>query len=244
MNSASYESTYRRSGFAMTALLVLLLALGAAAFAIIRYTGGGPTMMLLLLVAVCCFMLGLLVVFLVDFRVHRWTIKGDGLHIEERPKVPFAGLRREVRLAYSDLAALRRLQGLEAQLEIVTHDGRPYRLAQVPRSRDISVPASLESFAAAIRAAALRAGHELPETTEGLSFWNRSFGLFLLAVMLTASLALAALVAMGLLQGYFRRRGGEFAIAAFMLPFGAGYLLYRSFRRRRAVLAGRADGPR
>jgi hypothetical protein len=55
-------------------------------------------------------------------------------------------------------------------------------------------------------------------------------------VMFLASLALAALVALAFSQGYFRRRGGEFAIAAFLLPVGAAYLLYNAVRRRRSVL--------
>ena len=91
--------------------------------------------------------------------------------------------------------------------------------------------------------AAARAGHRLPEMAEGLSFWNAAPGLFLLAVMMAASLLLSAAVAWAFVEGLTLdpgTRGTESAAIVLLLPVGVGYLLRKCWRRRQAVLAALA----
>jgi hypothetical protein len=57
--------------------------------------------------------------------------------------------------------------------------------------------------------------------------------------MFAISLAIAIAVAFALWDGLrsTQSRQGEMAAILLLLPFGAGYLLWKSIRRRRAVLA-------
>ena len=73
--------------------------------------------------------------------------------------------------------------------------------------------------------------------TDGLGFWNRPPGLAMLGIALLASLALAALALWGLWQGSIVRvRTHEAAAFLVVLPIGVGWILRRSWQRRRAVM--------
>jgi hypothetical protein len=128
-------------------------------------------------------------------------------------------------------------------IEIATRSGRIYRLPQsLPSRKRLSIPprtADFDRFAEAIRSAAKEAGHALPEISEGLSFWNTLTGLILLAAMFALSLLLAGVTLWALWNGFttHQTRGGEMMAIVLLLPFGAGYLVLRSLRRRRAVLS-------
>ena len=62
-------------------------------------------------------------------------------------------------------------------------------------------------------------------------------GLTLLGIMLLASLALAAIALWGLWEGAtVRSRGGEAVAILVLLPVGVGWILRRSWQRRRSVL--------
>jgi len=181
---------------------------------------------------------------LMAFRMHRWTIEAQGVRVDERPKVPLAGFRRRALVRFEDIAALSRVtSGLDSLIEITTRRGASYRLAPTytpnPKGIGIPDPAGLENFAAAIQAAAQRAGIPLPPTGEALSMWNKPVGLALQVLMFLIALAFAVGAGLTLLDGGAvtpRPRAGEMYAIALLLPVGAGYLLYRSLQRRKAVL--------
>jgi hypothetical protein len=81
------------------------------------------------------------------------------------------------------------------------------------------------------------AGVVAPPVTDGLGFWNRPAGLTVQSIALLASLALAAVVLRGLWEGEIRRvRTHDDAALPVVLPICIGWLLRRSWQRRRAVL--------
>jgi hypothetical protein len=240
----TYESIYRRSEVAIPALLLIVAAIFAMITAVVRIPLDGDTVMAFLPFAVGGVLLAIVFVGLSAFRVHRWTLEPSGVRIEERPKFPMTGMRRSTALAFSDIAALRRVQsGFDVQIELEAKDGRHFRIAQEyrhvsPAALGVPDPAKLDALDAAIRAAAAAGGHVLPER-EGLSFWNGSIGLGIQTILLLCALAIAGLVMWTLFDGTpprARPRMGEAEAIALLLPAGAAYLLYRSLKRRRAVL--------
>ena len=85
---------------------------------------------------------------------------------------------------------------------------------------------------------AAEAGHALPAMSEGLSFWNSAPGLAFLTIIFAISLVISGAVAWALWEGMTvspRARGGEALAILLLLPFGAGYLLRRSWKRRTTV---------
>lgn len=243
VNPAIYESLYRRTAFALTSICILVAALLISVVAAARFIKDGNTSLLVILYSVGTIVVLVIIVAVAAFRVHRWTIEDGGVRIEEKPKVPFTGLRRRIFIAFSDIAALRNVEsGLDVVVEIAARDGRIFRLMQVIRPQASSAgPAtvpSLEAFAAEISQAAARAGYAPPPITEGLSFWNRLPGLGVIVVMLIFSLAIATAAAWALWDGglQVRARGGETTAIAILLPVGVGYLFYKSLKRRRRVL--------
>ena len=97
--------------------------------------------------------------------------------------------------------------------------------------------AELAAFATRIQAAIIASGRVAPPIREGLGFWNRPAGLMLLGLCLALTLPLAVAGVMSLGEGSAVGRSGQGAALAILLPVGAGWLLLRSWRRRRAVLA-------
>lgn len=225
-DTARIEAIHRQTEMALPALVCLLAIMGGGIFAALTFLDGpaAGTAMLWLLGAVFA---GVLIVFAAAYRVHSWTIQADGILIDERPRIPLAGFRRRATVSFSDIAAVQAVEsGFDQLSQIVTRAGATYRIpdaAVAERVRDI----------------ARRAGFTLPATSQALSFWNRPVGLGFLLVMLLVSLAIALLVGWALLDGGLpvRPRSGEFAAIAILLPFGAGYAIYKALRRRRAVLA-------
>ena len=81
------------------------------------------------------------------------------------------------------------------------------------------------------------AGRAAPPVADALGFWNRPTGLTLLGIVLLASLALAFIALWGLWEGAtVRHRGGEAVAILVLLPVGVGWILRRSWQRRRTVL--------
>jgi hypothetical protein len=246
MSESFYQSTYRRSEMAMPALLGIMALIIVLAIVAVRVPLDGNTIVAFLPFVAGGIVFAIVFVGMAAFRVHRWTIEPNGIRIEERPRVPLTGFRSSVNLPFSEIAALRRVQsGFDIQLEIVTREGKLFRLAQLFRpgvraGLNLPDPESLEKFGSSIHSAALAAGSELPATGEGLSFWNKPVGVVLLAIMFVISLAIAALTLWGLWEGMpVRPRMGEAAGIAILLPFGAAYLFFKSLKRRRAVMARR-----
>lgn len=214
---------------------------------VVLYGPGGNVTLDLLGGIAGCTVAGVIVVALAAFRVHRWTIEESGVRIEERPKVPLCGLKRRAFVPFSEIAALSRVaSGFDLLIEITTRRATRYRLPRkyMPQLSGIGIPQTeaLEAFAAAIHAAAAKSGHTLPPTAEALSMWNRPFGIGLQVLMFLFALAIAIAAAATLFGGGAgpRPRVGESYAIAILLPVGAGYMLYRSIKRRRAVLRGRA----
>lgn len=239
-----YQATYRRTERALPLLLAVMAIMAGGVAVIILYVDGRNLETMVFSLAGIT-VVSLFAVLANTFRVHRWTVEPEGVHVHERPKVPLTGLPRRVVIAFPAIAALRRIEsGFDYLIEIVTRDGKRYRMPQAMVANPSGLPsadpeANLDVFAASIRAAAERAGCRLPAATEGLSFWNSVAGLVLLLIMFVLSLAIAGAVAWALWDGLrtTQSRQGQVAAILLLLPFGAGYLLLKSIRRRRAVLA-------
>jgi hypothetical protein len=233
MSTPAYECTYRHVAFVIASLCVLVVGMIAAIAAAANFIEDGNTSLSVMLYALGTVVVLIIIVAVSGYATHRWTIEPAGIRIEEKPKVPFMGLSRRRTLAFADIAALRHTESaLDIIIEIAARDGAVYRLmANGAASQD------LQAFAGAIAQASAKAGHTPPAMTEGLSFWNRVPGLILLTVMLIFALAIAVAAAWALFDGgASTTRSAEYAVLAILLPFGAGYLLYKSITRRWRVL--------
>jgi hypothetical protein len=248
----AYESGFRRKGFALASLGILLLVLFAViAFALVFIEDGNDALPVILSAAGLV-VAGIFFVLAAAFRVHRWTIETGGLRIEERPKVPLTGRRRQAFVQFRDIVALRHLEsGFDRMVELVARNGETYHLmqAQPPIRLQGQAPmpqAPIEGFLAELSRAVAAAAPDAPGTpvVEALSFWNRTPGLIAIMVMFVISLGIAGATLWALFGGglEYRARQGE-AIAIFLLlPFGVGYLFWKSLQRRRRVLGALAGG--
>lgn len=233
-----YQATYHRSEFAIPALLIIALSMiGAVWLALTRFEGNAFVSATLWILGVSILLIAF--VFANCFRVHRWTVAGDGLHIAERPKVPFTGLRRTANLAWAEIGGVHRIESdFGRQIELVTRDGRQFRMPQAMISGvGIDPSAPLGDLLAYIERVAEASGASLGKTTEGLSFWNRLPGLFMQSIFFVISLALAGAAVLMIFDGEIvdGRRSGEGTAIALILPVAAGWRLWKSLRRRREV---------
>ena len=240
-----YTAGYRNSAIVVPALLLILaLFFGLLAWAITRLAtddllivlagGAGATIVALITVGVTA------------LRVHCWEIEAAGLRIDERPRFAFAGFVNSAFAPWADIVALRRIEsGLVRQIEIELLGGKVHRMSQALLQDELGrriIPdhAGLDALAAAISARLAAAGVAAAQAQEALSFWNRLPGLALLGVMFVASLAIAGagLAAMAGGGSYYGAvmKGAAFI---FLLPLGAGYVIYKSVKRRLRVRKGR-----
>lgn len=241
----AYEAAYRRAVLVLVVVLLVLSGGAAGLVGVFMFARDSDTILL----AVVGITGGAIVVMigssLAALRVHRWVLAADGLHIEERPKVPLTGLRTRVVVPFGEITALRRVEsGTEVLIELVARNGAVYRMAQAlmaDAQGRLSVPdvAGLEALAATIRDRIGAAGVVAPMVVEGLSFWNRSSGLTLLGALFVISLLIAGAVGFAMWEGS-DVHGAELKGAAFLLalPVGVGYLIVRAIRRRERVLQG------
>ena len=175
-------------------------------------------------------------------RRHRWTIAADAVLVEERPLVPLTGRRRARRVHFGEIAMLNNVSnGPDELLTLTTRDGERFVLppVRIPGVGPVPRPdqEGLAAFAAELQAAMAAAGTVVPPVTDGLGFWNRPAGLALQTVALLASLAVAAVTLWGLWEGAIgRARTHEAAAFLVVLPIGLGWLLRRSWQRRRTVM--------
>lgn len=238
-----HAATWRRTGFVIAGLFVVLGGFVGGIVAMVQY--GDPREVehrALWLAAAVLPGFGLVV--LRGLRRHRWTITAAGVQVEEGPRVPFTGRTRRADIRFADIAALERVEsGLDREIVLVTRAGRRHVLPAVmrPGPRGFGVPdlAGLQAFLAALVDEAARAGIALP-VREGLSFWNRAPGLALLGLMLAFALAVAGATAWALWDGLgLRANQGQAAAIFLLLPPCVAWLLWRSLRRRQAVLRRR-----
>jgi hypothetical protein len=244
----TYRATYRRTEVAIPSLVGVVALFFAGLWLVLQQHRIDERLILALAGAV---VLSALVILLAVFRVHSWTIEAGGVRISERPRVPLMGWGRRASVPFADILGVRRIEsGFDRLLEIVTSDGRRFRLPQslvAPDSRSLAQPdpaADLDGFAAALHAAARQAGREL-SASEGLSFWNTLPGIAFIVMLLVIACAISAAVAWALWDGMTttQARGGYFAAVALLLPVGAGWLLIKTIRRRRLVLAAMTRKP-
>jgi membrane protein YdbS with pleckstrin-like domain len=249
MAAPTHQGLYRNTPLAFGGLMgaIALLVAGIAAAMMIATTG--DQLLPLVLGALALFVLTAVVCMLAALRRHRWTIEADAVLIEERPLVPLTGRRRARRVPFTGVAALSSVQNAtDDLLTMTTRDGErfalPPRLA--PGEGLVRRPdeEGLAAFAGQLRTAMTAAGHAAPPVAEGLGFWNRPAGLILLSIMLLASLALAVIALWGLWEGAtVRHRGGEAVAILVLLPIGVGWILPRSWQRRRSVLQQMRQSP-
>ena len=243
----TYEATYRRAEVALPSLVGVVALYFAGIWLVLQHPGD-PRVLDAILGLTGAVVVAALVILLTVFRIHAWTMEAGGIRISERPKVPLMGFGRRAFVPFADILGVHHVEsGFDRRLEIVTADGRSYRLPQrLVAAGARSLPqldpaADLDGFAAALHAAARQAGRALPQS-EGLSFWNTLPGIAFIAVLFAIACAIAAAVAWALLDGMTttQPRGGHFAAIALALPVGAGWLLLKVIRRRRLVVAAMA----
>jgi hypothetical protein len=244
----SYEALYQNKEFAILGLFGLLAAMLVAIALAVIFIEDGNDALPVILSSIGLMVVGTIVLLLVMPRVHRWTIEANGVRIEERAKI--MGPRRQAFVAFPDIKALRNLEsGFDGVIELVTRDGAIYRLMR-PRSplvpsKALEALPELQPFGAELTRAIAASGATPVPLTEGLSFWNRGGGIAFTVGLLIFSIVLAGATLWALFGGglEYRARQGE-AIAIFvLLPFGVGYMLHRSLKRRRRVLSGQG-GPK
>lgn len=239
-----YTADYRHSAFVVpSTLLALVLLMALLAWAIMSIADNA-TLLFVILAGAGGTILFIIVASVTALRVHHWGIEGGGLRIEERPKVPFTGFVNRVFAPWSEIAAVRRIEsGFEWQIEIEMRDGAMYRMAQglvltPDATRYITDHACLDALAAAISTRLAAAGAAISQVQEGLSFWNRLPGLAILCGMFVASVVIAGLAATAFWSdAYLYGAVLKAAAIILVLPGTAGYLLFKSAKRRRRVLA-------
>jgi hypothetical protein len=240
---SSYEALYQNKELGISGLLLLVVVMLGIIGLAVAFIEDGNDALPVILGAIGAMVVGTIVLLLFLPRVHRWTIEPTGVRIAERAKI--MGPRREGFVAFSDIAALRNLEsGFDGVIELVTRDGKIWRLMR-PRSPLVKSAAlealpDLQAFGATLSQAIAVSGATPVPMTEGLSFWNRGGGLAIIVGFLIFSIPLAGLTLWALFDGglEYRARMGE-AIAIFvLLPFGVGYMLHKSLKRRRRVLSG------
>jgi len=237
-----YAATYHNAARLAVGVITLFLLLAAAIAASVAISPDGNTLLPRILGSLGGFVVLFLVLVLASLRRHRWTIEPGALLIEERPLVPLTGLCRTARLGFADIAALWRVQKHSDDVIVVQSRagaGYPMGPAALPGTgpRNIDV-AGLEDFAARIHGAIAAAGHRAPPLLDQLGFWNRVPGLLYIGLLLWLSLALAVMVVWSVLAGAAERSGNAAPATGILvlLPWAAGWLLRKSWRRRRAVL--------
>ena len=249
MDSPAHQGLYRNTPLVLGGLLgsIALLICGVAAAMQIASTG--DELLPLVFIALGAFVLTFVACKLAALRRHRWIVEADAVRVEERPLVPLTGTRRFWRVPFSDIASLSLVQNsADDLLTLTTRNGDRFVLPPglAPGKGLIRQPdqAQLDAFAECLRAAMASAGRDAPPVIEGMGFWNRPAGLALLSIAFLASLALAAVALWGLWEGATtRHRGGEAAAILVMLPAGIGWMLRRSWQRRRSVLRALQSAP-
>jgi hypothetical protein len=238
----TYESVHRRSAVALIGLPCTLVVAGLITVLAFRRSDDGTTLLLVVGAVSLATIAVIGVIGLSVMRVHRWTLEAEGLRIEERPKVRFGGFRRRTLVPFSDIAGMQNLQsGFDSDIEIAVRGGARHRLTRASHPTVLGAStnvASVEALVAALREAVERAGHALPTIREGLSFWNTPGGLAAQILLLATSVLIAGAGGWSFwIAPPARERTGYVMAILVLLPAGAGYLLYRSIKRRRAVLA-------
>jgi hypothetical protein len=243
-----YQTTYRRTEFTIPALLAVLVLFGLGAYLSLLQLPDSDAVMTSIFWDAGLTLVAIILIFANCYRVHRWMIEARGLCIAERSKVPLMGLRRRAEVRYDEIAAVYRLEsGFDRYVDVVTRGGRLYRMPQAMKASAgalIGTPdpeASLDTFVSAIYIAAQGAGVALPTPSEGLSFWNRVPGIICLLLLMLIVLAFAAAAVFAMFSdGEMPSHGSRYGPAiVLLLPFGVGYVLMKSLRRRWAVLRGR-----
>jgi hypothetical protein len=230
---------HRRPGLMLSGVLGLFAAGALGIWALLVWTPDEDRIVPAFLIGVGAALLTLLVLFALAMPRHGWTLTPRGIEIVQRPGVPLWPARR-VRLDYAELSGLDRMMaGFDTVAELRTRDGRRFRLSAPRDARGLDDPAALDPFLDRLRSLSAAAGHPLepPQWVPGV--FERGGGLALLWVMLAVSLALAGGAIWALIWGAGSvtqpGRAGAAVGVLTILPFGVGWLLTRSYRRRRQL---------
>ena len=240
--SSIHQGLYRNTPLVLGGLLGAIAVLIGGVAGAMQIASTGDELLPLIFAALGAFVLIVTVCMLAALRQHRWTVEVDAVRVEERPLVPLTGRRQFRRVPFGSIAALNLVQNsTDELLTITTSDGERFALPPglSPGTGLIRLPnqKQLGAFAEALRTSMAAAGYVAPPVSEGIGFWNRPTGLALLSIAFLASLALAAVALWGMWEGATaRHRGGEAAAIMVMLPVGLGWMLRRSWQRRRSVI--------
>ncbi len=239
----SYQATYRRGPYAIIALLLIMAGLCVGVWASFAWINDGNASLDAALRVIAVAVAGVVLVMLTAFRVHRWTIGPDGLTIVERPKVPLTGLKSTTRLGFAEIAGLREMEsGFDTMIQLEARGGRTFLLPQAYAGQGQPRPLHVADFGNHVCAACVAAGAPVPASGPALSFWNSALGLIVIALMMVPALPIGVLAVMAMLDGGVRTTNPNTSKAAgiaIVLPLGVAWLFWKSWRRRRRVLATR-----
>lgn len=242
MTAPAHHGLYRNTPLVLGGLLGAIAVLAGGIAAAMTIANTGDELLPLVFSALGAFVLISVASMLGALRRHRWTIDADAVLIEERPLVPLTGRRRVRHVPFGAITALSSVQNAaDDLLTITTANGERFLLPPglMPGQGLIRLPdqEGLAAFAGQLQSAMTAAGRTAPPVADGLGFWNRPAGLVMLSIAFVLSLALAAGALWGLWEGATtRHRGGDAVAILVLLPVGVGWVLRRSWRRRRAVL--------
>lgn len=239
----SYQATYRRGPYAIVALLLIMAGLGVGVWASFAWIDDGNASLDAVLRVMAAAVAGCVVVMLTTFRVHRWTIESDGLTIVERPKVPLTGLKSTTRLSFAEIAALRGVEsGFDTMIQLEARGGRTFLLPQAYAGQGKPPALHVADFGNDVCAACVAAGAPVPAAGTALGFWNTAPGLIVIALMMVPALPIGVLAVMTMFDGGVSSTSPNTSKAAgiaIVLPLGVAWLFWKSWRRRRRVLADR-----
>jgi hypothetical protein len=242
------ETRHRRPALMLGGVLALFAAGGLGIWALITHPPPPDRIVPVFLSGAGAALAVLLGLFAAAMPRHRWALTPAGIEIVQRLGAPVWPARRAT-VGYDDLAGVARLMaGFDTVAELRTRDGRRFRLSAPRDARGLDDPAALDAFVARLRAHAAAAGHALPPVTDAPGVFEGAGGLALLWLMLGFSTALAAGVIWGLWAGATGTtapgRTGQALGLVILLPVGAGWLLVRAIRARRAREKARQTMPR
>lgn len=244
-----YEVSGRRAPLMVVGLLFLLLVYAGVLTLVLTNETDGQTILDAVLGATGGVLLGVIVIFLYGLRKFAWTIHARELEVEERGRVFTFAPNRHARIAFTSLKALRRIEaGQEVIAEAETETGARHHLPCKMEPRPGSLlPAADEAghrqFLDALNAAITQAGLRPPRLTQGLGFWQRIYGIGVLIFLLLLTASFSSVAIWAIADGAELRGGAaKGAPLIALLPLGAGWLLWRAIKRRRAVLKDIAKG--
>jgi hypothetical protein len=233
------HTRHRRPALMLGGVLMIFLLGGLGIWALIVWTPSEEVIVPMFLSATGAILLAILILFACAMPRHSWILSDTGIEIVQRLGVPIWPARR-AHVTYGLIAGLARtMAGFDTVAELRTQDGRRFRLSAPRDANGLDDPEGLEAFLTVMRNRATAAGHSLPPIKDQAGIFERPAGLAILWAAMVLCLGLAGGALWGLVSGASGStspgRLGQAVGVLVLLPVGVGWLLIRSYRRRRKL---------